>query len=487
MTAKKSYREILHSSSIMGSANALEYLSGMLRVKVVAVLLGPSGVGLIGLYTSVTGLLGTATGLGITSSGVREVSLAYGREDPHEVARIVVTLRRACLCIGMLGWLLAIGLAKPISEWMFNSSEHIWAIAILGSILLLNSIAGGQKSVLQAQRRIGDLARMSVVSVFINTLITIALYYWLREKGIVPVMVASAISSLGVSFWFSRKVAVAPVQVSLQETVERSKNLVNLGWSFMMAALFSAGVDIAVRITITREWGIEAAGNYQAAWSLSGLFAGFVLSAMGADFYPRLTRIIDDHAAARQAVNEQTETGILLALPGLLATLAFAPLAIQIFYTKNFIGAAETLPFFTAAVFGKIVSWPLAYIVIAKGKGVLFAAIEVSTLSFQLLSSVYLIQTHGVIGAAYSFALTYAIYTIVLLKTGGALIDFRWSSGVMKLFGISILLIAIAFFVKTNILGWSGHFTLGSIVVGSVVFSALQIKRRLKLSLDSVK
>ncbi len=480
MNSKKAYREILRSSSIMGSANMLEYLAGLLRVKVVAVLLGPSGVGLIGLYTSVTGLLGTATGLGITSSGVREVSLAYGKEDPQEAARIIVILRRACWYTGMLGWLMAVALAKPISEWLFNSREHIWTIAILGSTLLLNSIAGGQKSVLQGQRRIGDIARISVISMLINTLVTIGLYYWLREQGIVPVLVASAVTSLAVSFWFSRKVAVAPVQVSWRETVARTKSLVSLGWAFMMTAMLSAGVDIAIRTTITREWGIEAAGLYQAAWSLSGIFAGFVLSAMGADFYPRLTGIIHDHAAARQAVNEQTEIGILLALPGLLGTMAFAPLAIQIFFSKDFIVAAESLPFFIAAVFGKIISWPLAYIVIAKGRGLLFGVIEASTLAFQLLSSVYLIQAFGVIGAAYSFAATYALYTAVMLRVGGTLIGFGWSSGVKGLFGISILLIVASFLVKKNIPGWQGNIVLGLLVSGGLLFSAVQIKRRLK-------
>ena len=83
--------------------------------------------------------------------------------------------------------------------------------------------------------------------------------------------------------------------------------------------------------------GIESAGYYQAAWALSGLFAGFVLGAMGADFYPRLSGLIHDREAAIRAVNEQTEIGVLLALPGLLATLALAPWVIHAFYTKEFV------------------------------------------------------------------------------------------------------------------------------------------------------
>ena len=73
-----SYWQILRSSSIMGGAAGLNYLIALVRVKVVAILLGPTGVGLVSLYTSAIGLLGTVSGLGIGSSAVREVTRAFG-------------------------------------------------------------------------------------------------------------------------------------------------------------------------------------------------------------------------------------------------------------------------------------------------------------------------------------------------------------------------------------------------------------------------
>ena len=58
-----SYSQTLKSSSIVGGAQAVSLVLGMVRTKLVALLLGPTGVGLIGLYDSVISLTGTLTNL----------------------------------------------------------------------------------------------------------------------------------------------------------------------------------------------------------------------------------------------------------------------------------------------------------------------------------------------------------------------------------------------------------------------------------------
>ncbi len=448
MNSINSYGQILRSSSIMGGAQAINYLVSLLRVKVVAVLLGPAGVGVIGLYTSATGLMGSITGLGLQGSAVRAIAQAEGQEDPLAVARTVRMLRRLCWLTGLVGWLVSVALALPLSRLMFESSEHALALAILGAMLLMNAISGGQSALLQGLRRIGDIARMQVAAAVLNTVVTIALYAWLRERGIVPVLLANAAVSLGLSWWFARRIHVAPVAMQWSDAMTEARPIIGLGIAMMWSSVLTLLVDLYTRTLISRQLGVDAAGLYQAAWALSGLFAGFVLSAMGTDFYPRLTSVIHDRDAAIRAVNEQTEIGILLALPGLLVTLALAKWVMWALYSAEFASAADVLAWMVLGVFGRVLSWPLGFVQLAKGAGRWFMATEAVFLAIQATLVAWLVPRHGVLGAAYGFAGCYVLYTAGMAWVGHRLIGFRWSPPVLRMMMTSGLLITIAFFVN---------------------------------------
>jgi antigen flippase len=458
-----SYSQIVRSSSIIGGAQGINYLVAMVRTKLVAVLLGPSGVGLVGLYVSATGLVGTVAGLGISSSGVREVAEAHGGGEAEYVARTVKTLRRVCWVTGILGWLLCAALAYPLSVYTFGSGERAWAVALLGATILIGSISGGQSALIQGTRRIGDLARMGVLGAVAGTIVAVGLYAWLGQKGIVPVLIVTAAVNLGFSWWFARKIPVAPVSLTWMETLGNSKRLIYIGVAFMYGAILASIVGLMIRSLIVKKYGLDYNGVYQAAWGISGMFAGFILNAMGADFYPRLTAVAHDNKQVNHLVNEQIEIGILLALPGLLGTLAFAPWLMRIFYTPKFLPGAELLPWFVLGIFGQVISWPVGFIQIAKGATRwLFVSATYSNALLIVLTIIFL-RILGLPGTAIGFALLYPLHTVLLLYIARRLTSFRWSPGVLKLLAVSASLIGTGFALQRSLAPMLG------LVVGAVL------------------
>src|ERR1035437_6090746 len=90
---KASYHRILKSTSIIGGASFINIAIGMLQTKVLAVLLGPAGVGLASLYTGLMGTASTVATMGLGPVGTRQIAEACSQQD----ARAILVARRALL------------------------------------------------------------------------------------------------------------------------------------------------------------------------------------------------------------------------------------------------------------------------------------------------------------------------------------------------------------------------------------------------------
>jgi PST family polysaccharide transporter len=452
----------------------------MARTKVVAILLGPEGIGLVSLYQSIIDLVGNVAGLGIASSGVREVAEACASNDSRRIAVATQTLKRLSWLTGLLGWLVTAALSYPLSQWILGSHLHAGAIALLGASLLFTMASGGQMACIQGMRRIGDLAKLQILSMCTSTAVAIGIYFWLREKGILPVLISSAIISFAGSWWYASKLRIEKIDLDWISTWQNSKRLIQLGIAFMWSALMTAGVAFAIRAMITRDLGIEANGIFQSAWAISGMFAGFILSAMGTDFYPRLTAAAPDNAVMNKLVNEQTEIGILLALPGLVGTIVFAPIVMKVFYSAKFLAGAELLPWMVLGILFKIISWPMGFIQLAKGATRWFVASEtlfgvsLGGLTFLLL------KFKGLEGVAYSFALIYLFYIILMLYTSKKLSNFIWNQQNIRLFIKAAGIVALSF-ISVHLFSQKISFFMGIILcIVSSIISWIELKNRIK-------
>ena len=81
----------------------------------------------------------------------------------------------------------------------------------------------------------------------------------------------------------------------------------------MASGLITMGMAYILRLLLLWIISFEATGYYQSAWTLGGLYVGFILDAMGADYYPRLAAHAENNHACNRLANEQMLVGLLLA------------------------------------------------------------------------------------------------------------------------------------------------------------------------------
>lgn len=477
-TANNSYGQILKSTTIVGGSQVINILLGIIRTKFMAVLLGPTGIGLMGLYGAVTSTIGAMAGMGIGTSGVRQIAEAAGTGDELKIARTIVTLRRAALVLGLLGMLLTIIFREPLSRLTFGTAEYSIPIALLSVTLFLGAVSGGQIALVQGMRRIADLASLSVLGGLLGTVISIPMIFLWGKDGIVPYLVTVSAMTILTSWWYARKIPVVRIILGWRETLREAKALLSLGLVFMATGLMTTVVMYLIRVLVVRQIGMDSVGLYQAATTLSSLYIGVILSAMGMDFYPRLTAVAEDNKACNKMVNEQTEVGLLVAAPGILATLTFAPLVIQIFYSTSFIPAYEVLRWQILGIFIRVVSWPMGFVILAKGKGKIYFCTEFMGNAVHVALVWVGISYLGLEGTGMAFFGLYVIHTIIILAVVHHLSGFQWSATSLSLIGVISVGVAFAFllprFTSQNIaLVFGGLLTLISIIFTLIVLYRL--------------
>jgi PST family polysaccharide transporter len=148
---------------------------------------------------------------------------------------------------------------------------------------------------------------------------------------------------------------------------------------------------------------------------------------MGADFYPRLTASAKDNTICNRLVNEQAQVGLLLAGPGVIATLTFAPLVIDLFYSAKFGAAVGILRWICLGTILQVVTWPMGFIIVAKAKQAIFIGCEVAWSIVSLGLAWVCVDHFGLNGVGIAFFLSYVFHGFLIYAVVHRLSGYRWS------------------------------------------------------------
>jgi PST family polysaccharide transporter len=217
----------------------------------------------------------------------------------------------------------------------------------------------------------------------------------------------------------------------------RSRQLMGIGSAAMGGALVNALGAYLIRLSVQRNIDLSAVGIYQATWVLCSIYVGFVLEAMGADFFPRLSRMQNDDEASCRIIREQIEVAVLLAFPGVLFLLVVAPWALEVLYAANFREGTTLMRWQLLGVAVRAISWPLGYLVLSRAMNWIFLATQV-VFNVAYLAGAWLgMDRAGLEGVGAAFAFAYLVLLTVQWAIARLAIDFRLNWSVRATIGVS--------------------------------------------------
>ncbi|MGE3915751.1 MAG: oligosaccharide flippase family protein [Hyphomicrobiaceae bacterium] len=412
-----SFQSLVKSTVLIGSSSAATTLVGILRVKALALLVGPAGVGLLGVLAGVAGVGTTLSALGADTSGTRRIALDRG--DADRLARVRRTLLLVALVHGIacaaLFWLLRV----PLARLVLGSEEHAFDVGLVGLAVALSLVAGLQIAQLQGLGRVRDIARVNVLASLTGSALGLAAVAMWGKAGLVLLVVAQP----AVAAVLASRAAAVPhtlprPAIGWRGAVADWREMVGAGVPYMLSFLVLAVVPLAIRALVIHDLGIEAAGHFHAAWTMAVTYVGFLLNAMSADYFPRLTAIARDREAAAALIDDQIQLGLAIGGVALLAMLAGAPLLVPLLYSDAFSPAITLVEWMALGNVMKVAGWPIAFLAMAHGRSLQFFLLELAW-SLVLLALVVLLLPHAGL-AATGIAFTVACAVFLGLQAGMA-------------------------------------------------------------------
>ncbi len=461
---QSSYRQIMKATSVFGGVQVFQILIRIIRSKFIAVLLGPTGMGIAGLLSATTGLITGLTNFGLGTSAVKNIAAAYGSGNATKVSTIVTVIRRLVWITGLLGAILTLVFSSWLSELTFGNKEYTFAFIWISITLLLNQISTGQGVVLRGMRKIKYLAQATMIGSVLGLITTVPLYYFYGIRGIVPGIIVTSVTSLLLSWYFANKIDIKPISVSKSTTIAEGKGMLKMGFMISLSGLITLGASYIVRIFISNTGGIDQVGLYNAGFAIINSYVGMIFTAMSTDFYPRLAAVAKSNEQSKIVMNQQAEIALLILAPVIMVFLVFINWAVIILYSAKFLAVNDMILWAILGIFFKAASWSIGFIFLAKGATKMFFWNELIMNIYMLGLNLIGYYLWGLAGLGISFLVAYLFYLIQVYAVAHKYYDFSFNKGFYKIFILQMLL-AISCLTLVKLLNSPYSYIFGSLII----------------------
>lgn len=398
---------ILKALGIFGGVQCVSIACSLVRAKLIALWIGPIGVGLFGIFNQVLDMLSNATQLNLRQSAVRDISEAEEGRLPH----LATSVRWWARNLGLFGAMVMLLGSPVLSIISFGSLDQWWAFAALTAPMFCLSLASGEQAIMQGTGQLKRLAKASLWGIVGGTLASVPMYYFWGEGSIVPSIFVFALASL-LAVILSRNVRGA-VQ-SMRQNITIGKGFLRLGAYMTISSLAATAASYAFLSYLNQTAGTSITGIYQAGYTLVVKYMGLVFTAIAVEYYPRLVRIVHNPEELHRHVSHEACVLLWIVTPVAIIFIACTQWIIPLLYSHDFLAARPLVAIGSAGAVFRVLSYCLAYVILAKGDGKAFVATEVASAITGLALNIIGYRLGGMAGLGISYVAWYAIYTAMV-------------------------------------------------------------------------
>jgi antigen flippase len=393
---------MLRVTAAMGLSAGAVILFSAVRTKVVAVQLGPTGVGSLALLVSFVGFASLVAELGIGNGAVREIAVAEARGKERERDELRRALRISAVVLAIAGAGAIALAAGPIARTVLREPGLVYETRLSALAVAAGVLSAAALAELRGFRRARKLAVLPVLAGLIATTATLLAFG--VGVSLLPIVIVAPPVSLAALAWISAR-GLPPLRARPQmaNLVLRTRQLVGLGLVFVLNAGVAALGALLLRLLINDRLGTADTGEFQAAFAVASSSLSFLFAALATDYMPLLSGLADDPLRLNHAANTQLLVALLVAAPGVMALIAAAPVAVTLLYSSAFHDTAGLLRIMLLGDLLRLAAWTLGYILIARRAKRLFVATELLYNFLLISTTALLISPLGLNAAAVGY------------------------------------------------------------------------------------
>lgn len=435
----------LRKTAALIVAMATTSLLGLIRNKLIVVLLGTSGLGLYSQIQYLVQLSHETSALGLNQGIVRAIGISEDQENKRRERAILKTAFISIFVISLLVLIGSLLFADQIAARVYADVTLGWYVRVTAFAIPLLGLSLFFYSVLIGWNKIKEHALATALSALGGLLFIVISITYLGQDGLPYFFVLWAVlQCIFFGFFFFKTqpktlsiAALAQVRFDSQVFQE----LITFGVGSLLAGAFFTLANLAVRSAVIATLSLGIAGIYQGIWAISVSYTSLIKSSVGS-YYPTVLARARDAADINAEANAMLQVTLLLFAPMLIILLLFSPEILRLLYSAEFSPYAYLLGF---QVLGDLLrlSYFVLYMPFYVNHLRIYVGLEFGwNISFAGLA-LWLLPSYGLIGVIAAFAITSLVFAGLALMLGNQKLNIKIATRNLQLFASALGLLII--------------------------------------------
>lgn len=400
--------DIIKVFSLTSIATLVRMCTGLISVKVVASIIGPSGVALVGQLGNFSSILLTFSNGGI-NGGITKYVSEYKTEETKLKLFLSTAFKITIGCSIICGLLLIL-----FHTWLSNkvmlTPEYGYVFLIFGITIIFYALNNMLISTVNGFKEFRKYVYINIANSIIGVTFSVALVLCLGLPGALissvtyqSVMLFVTVCMVRKTQWFQWKYYKSKF----------NKIIANKYFKYSLMTLTVALTTPIVQM-ILRGYVMAKISTVEAGWwegmnRISAMYLLVITSSFSVYYLPRLSEI-HDKLELRKEIIKVYKVIVPILIIGIIIIYLGRYLIINILFTKDFLPMSQLFSWQLMGDFFKICSWLLSYIMIAKAMTKIFIFSEVFFNALYLFMGWLCTYLNGIVGLTQAYMINYILY-----------------------------------------------------------------------------